>query len=314
MDKLISTLFRSEKALHTWYVVSLLCNMGIIVTGAVVRVTGSGLGCSEFPECHPGSLFPHAESGIHGLIEFGNRTLTFVLIVVVVGAFISTWLNKGAFSFLWWLTGVIALGIPLQAMIGGITVWMGLNPWIVALHLMLSVVLTTLGTWALVHLRHREPEYVRPSHRVVAVITFMVLFLTIWVGTVVTGAGPHAGDASTPRNGLYIPTITRYHAFLAYASLGLALLARWMLRDTVRSRKAANALIGVIVVQAFIGVVQYRLGLPAWMVVLHLLGAAAAAAVSAWLFFSSKAARPVAAEVDYSSSGSNAMARNSSAT
>jgi len=136
---ILRKLVDGERALRVWLVASLICNMGIIVTGAVVRLTGSGLGCPTWPKCTADSYVPHGALGIHGLIEFGNRTLTFVLIIAALGAFISAWRNRGARSKLWWITLGIGIGIPFQGVIGGITVLTDLNPYVVALHLLLSV-------------------------------------------------------------------------------------------------------------------------------------------------------------------------------
>lgn len=156
---LLSSLARlvdGERALRSWLWASLICNMGIIVTGAVVRLTASGLGCDTWPKCSAESYVPHGEAGIHGIIEFGNRTLTFVLIAAALGAFFAAWRGRGRGTKLWWITLGVGLGIPFQGVIGGFTVWSDLNPYVVALHLLLSVALIVICVWAL-RVGYRSP-------------------------------------------------------------------------------------------------------------------------------------------------------------
>lgn len=296
-----------ERALRIWLIASLVCNMGIIVTGAVVRLTGSGLGCPTWPQCFEGSYVPHEAAGIHGAIEFGNRLLTFVLIAAALGAFISVWRNRGRGTKLWWLTLGIGLGIPFQGVIGGITVLTDLNPWVVAFHLLLSVALIVLCVWA-VRLGYRhESDLVDLPGRVLAIVTFAVAMLCIWLGTIVTGAGPHAGDAGAARNGLDIEATSRIHALSAWALTGLSVLCViWFRRGRhARATRAAWALVATCALQGAIGYLQYFMGLPIFVVVLHMLGLALVTAVAAWLLF--------ATSFSQVSSGSSAMARNSSA-
>lgn len=297
-----------ERALRTWLVASLVCNMGIIITGAVVRLTGSGLGCPTWPECTEGAYVPHAELGMHGLIEFGNRLLTFVLIIAALGAFIATWRNRGRFSKLWWLTLGIGIGIPLQGVIGGITVLTQLNPWVVALHLLLSVALIVLCVWALLLARGVAPEAVGRTGRALAVAAFVLAMLASWIGTVVTGAGPHAGDADAVRNGLEIESVARIHGLSGWALLGCAAACVFWLRRSghVRATRAAWALLVTVLLQGVVGYVQYFLGLPIGVVILHLVGLTLVTAAAAWLLFVTTTGTQV-------SSGSSAMARNSSA-
>ena len=147
---LLRKLVDSDRALHTWLWASLICNMGIIVTGAVVRITGSGLGCPTWPQCTDDSYVPHGALGIHGAIEFGNRMLTYVLAVIAVGCFMAALgaADRTATRLSLW----IALGIPAQAVIGGITVLTDLNPWVVGLHFMASmlIVMVCVGLLAVV--------------------------------------------------------------------------------------------------------------------------------------------------------------------
>lgn len=300
---LVTRFLGNEKAMRRWYVVSLICNMGIILTGGIVRLTGSGLGCPTWPECFEGSFVPHAEAGIHGVIEFGNRLLTFVLIAAALGSFVATWLVRGRGTKLWWLTLGIGLGIPGQGIIGGITVLTQLNTWVVALHLLLSVALIVLCVWALVLARGSQPDLLTRPQRVLVVATFVAAMVVIWLGTVVTGAGPHAGDADVARNGLDIHTWARFHGIATwiFAALSLATVVR--LRGHARTRRAGLAVLATIVFQGVVGYTQYFLGLPEPLVALHMAGLTLVTAAVSWLLFVSRSAR------DQSSSGSSAMAR-----
>lgn len=279
-----------ERAMRRWFVASLVANMLIIITGAIVRLTGSGLGCPTWPQCYDGSYTPHPEAGIQGIIEFGNRLITFVLIIVALAAFISAWRNRGSFSRLWWLTLGIGLGIPFQGIIGGITVLMDLNPWVVSLHLLLSVALIVLATWALVIARDDPADIVAPGARALMVATFGVAMLAIWIGTIVTGAGPHAGDADAPRNGLNILVVARVHSASAWL-LTLATVANILVLRAgrhVRATRAAWLLLGTVSLQGVIGYIQYFTGLPIGVVILHLIGLTLVTVAAAWLLFSAR--------------------------
>ncbi len=285
-----------EKAMRRWFVASLVANMLIIVTGAIVRLTGSGLGCPTWPECFEGSYTPHPEAGIQGIIEFGNRLITFVLIIVALGAFISAWRNRRAFSKLWWLTLGIGLGIPFQGVIGGITVLMDLNPWVVSFHLLLSVALIVLCTWALTIARGVPADVVAAPTRTLIIVTFALAMVAIWIGTVVTGAGPHAGDLDSPRNGLNILIVARVHSGSAWLLTLASIVSVVVLRRAghVRSARAALLLLGTVVAQGAIGYIQYFTGLPIGVVILHLIGLTLVTVAASWLLFSARAERQLA--------------------
>src|SRR3954451_9576426 len=168
VDVVTQTLTRARPrtTATTWLrpaaVASLVVNIGIVVTGGVVRLTGSGLGCPSWPRCTGRSFVPHRELGIHGAVEFGNRMLTFVLVVVAVATFVVA-LRLGRRSVLW-LSVALALGVPAQAIIGGISVLTDLNPWFVSLHLLVSLAMVGLA----VVLLRRLDEGDGPAHLVVA--------------------------------------------------------------------------------------------------------------------------------------------------
>jgi heme a synthase len=264
-------------------IANLVGEVGIVVTGGVVRLTGSGLGCPTWPECVPGSFTPVRtdESSIHDLVEFGNRTLTFavaILAVVSLYAVITQWPHRGRLQLL--ALGVLA-GIPAQAILGGITVLTGLNPWLVAGHFLLSMILVALST-ALVRGSRDEVSgpgqlVVHPVARVVAIITSLVGALVVVLGTVVTGSGPHSGDAVSPARTGFDPRLVSWlHADVVMLFSGLVVATLVAVLITGRSpevRRAWWVVLGVTVAQGVIGYVQYFTALPVVLVLLHMLGA-----------------------------------------
>jgi len=256
---------------------NLVANTLLVVTGGAVRLTGSGLGCPTWPECTDGSLVPTKELAGHGVIEFGNRTLTFLLTVAAIATLVVVW--RSARRDLRTLAVLSFLGIPVQALLGGITVLTGLNPWIVAGHFLLSSALIAVATtlW----LRSREPgvgQLVvrRPIPllvRGIAVVTGVVLV----IGTVVTGSGPHSGDPKAGRTGFDPELVSQLHADVVFLLVGLTvalLVALYATDSPGRVRRAARDLLIVELAQGVIGYVQYFTGLPIAVVLLHMLGAA----------------------------------------
>jgi cytochrome c oxidase assembly protein subunit 15 len=262
-----------------WARASLVANVGIVLTGALVRLTDSGLGCPRWPKCDAERWTTHPALGIHGAIEFGNRLLTYVLVAVAVGTLVSVWRWPGATPAMRRLAIALAAGIPLQGVIGGLTVLTDLNPWLVALHLVLSMVLIA-GAAVLVDQIASPPRERAPARaRGMVVLTAVVTVVVVYLGTIVTGSGPHAGDADAPRNGLDAYLFSHIHAFAAYTLVAATLVCVVLLRGT--ARRAAWTLLAVEAVQAVIGVAQYNFGLPVALVAAHLLGAALLVAAAA---------------------------------
>jgi cytochrome c oxidase assembly protein subunit 15 len=259
-------------------VANLLANIGIVVTGAAVRLTGSGLGCPTWPRCTDASYVAHGELGIHGAIEFGNRMLTFVLTAVAILCFLAAVGARHRRATR--LSLVVGLGIPLQAVIGGITVLTDLNPWIVAGHFLLSMAIIMVCVALLDELRSPDRGLAPPLPRALARATLAAGWVVLYLGTVVTGAGPHAGDTESPRNGLDPATVSQVHAISVYVlvalTLGLLVVA---LRGGHRWLATVTGLVLLIeVLQGVLGWVQYALDLPVGLVALHMLGAALLAA------------------------------------
>ena len=275
---------RGVRSLRVASVATLVANVGIVVTGGVVRLTSSGMGCPTWPRCTDDSYVSHPELGIHGAIEFGNRLLTFVLIAVALLTFVAALRYRdanGSRRDLRWLAGGLALGIPAQAVIGGISVWTHLNPFVVALHFLVSMVLIALSVWLIRKVWDTPQQQAGRVARRLTRITFVAMWVAVWLGTVVTGSGPHSGDQYSIRTGLDPALVSHVHAAVVWVTIGATLGCVWLLRS-----RAAALLLVVEVVQAAIGLTQYHLGLPIVLVGLHLLGAALAVAAATNLLLS----------------------------
>ncbi|WP_435198622.1 COX15/CtaA family protein [Janibacter sp. GS2] len=275
-----------DSAARTWLPRILLLNLvvqiGIVVTGGLVRLTGSGLGCPTWPQCVPGSYVPtqEQEQGIHKLIEFGNRTLTGLLGIVALLLLVALYRAARERTELIRGTWVVMLGIAAQAIVGGITVLTGLNPWIVAFHFLCSMLLIAVSTWLV--WRHRQSpgrtqSLVHPlvDRAVWALVAVAAVVLVL--GTVVTGSGPHSGDAEAPaRTGFDPRTISWLHADAVMLFVGIA-VAVWLgAKLTGRTATPARAwlvVLGVTVAQGLVGYVQYLTQLPEALVLAHMLGA-----------------------------------------
>lgn len=273
---------------HRWAISLLVSNVGIVATGGAVRVTGSGLGCPTWPRCTDNSFVPHEELGIHGAIEFGNRMLTWVLIIIAIAAWVAVLRYAGSARRDKWTVTLIALGIPFQGVIGGITVLTDLNPWVVALHFLLSMALVSAATVLVYRLRPyptpAEPAAVdadvpasatRRLGVYLAWLIYVVTWVTIYLGTVVTGSGPHAGDVDAPRNGLDPDNATQLHADAVFVLVGLALAALVYARVFARpQQRSALVFVALLALQGVIGFVQFATDLPVALVIAHMFGSA----------------------------------------
>jgi cytochrome c oxidase assembly protein subunit 15 len=278
------------RALWPLAVANLVANIGIVVTGGAVRLTGSGLGCPTWPRCTDESYVPHGELGVHGVIEFGNRTLTFLLAAIAIGCWVAALQARRADrtdTRPFWLSTVIALGVPAQALIGGVTVLTDLNPWVVSFHLLVSMAIIGVCVWLLDELRGPARDGSAAGVRRLAVLLFAAGWLVLYLGTVVTGSGPHAGDTDSPRNGLDPLQLSQLHADAVFLFLGL--VAGLALVATGVARRAAVGLLVVSLAQGTIGFAQYFTDLPILLVGIHLLGAALVAAAMTWALLATRA-------------------------
>ncbi len=270
-------------AIRRLTVASLIGQGILIVSGGVVRVTGSGLGCPTWPKCTAESLTNTPEMGIHGFIEFANRTLTFALAAVGLALLVMLWnLRKERKDLFWLAFGLLAV-IPAQAVIGGITVITGLNPYVVSLHFLVSAALVVISM-LLVNRAYgrtgatgpRDVPRARPLIRQLSVVAAVTSYLAVVLGTLVTGSGPHSGDSTSPRMELNGYIVTRIHAVPVYILVVAALLLVILLWRTGQGdilRNAAILLFVSVLAQGFIGYWQYFTGIPILLVIVHMLGA-----------------------------------------
>ena len=265
------------RALRRLALASVVANVVIVVTGGAVRLTNSGLGCPTWPTCSGSSLVPTKKLGIHGVIEFTNRQLTFVLGVIAVAC--SRWSRPGGSGARSGWPRSRSRSIPAQAVLGGIVVLTDLNPWLVAAHFLLSmaiIAVTFLLWWRVTD--HRAIE-IPAAGLILTRATAAVAAAVLVIGTVVSGSGPHAGDVKNGRvHRIHISTsgLAQLHADAVMVLIGLTigLLALcYALRLPATVRRAAWLLLAVELAQGVIGYTQYFLHVPPLLVALHMLGA-----------------------------------------
>ena len=275
----------SPSAGHRVNLFALVLTALIVLTGGAVRLTGSGLGCSNWPECSAGHLTPALQ--FHGLVEFGNRLVTIVLVIAVAASFLAMVFRAPRRRDLIWLSGGLVAGVLAQAVLGGIVVYTKLNPYVVMVHF-LATMLLLVDAVVLVH-RDRLDYAPGSAHLLVPRVLMRLYYallallaLVLAAGTATTGAGPHAGDASGQQIAKRIPVALRdmaeLHSSLALLMIGLTLglvVALHAVGVPERVRHSARVLMIVMVAQAAVGYTQYFTHLPALLVEVHLLGATA---------------------------------------
>jgi cytochrome c oxidase assembly protein subunit 15 len=260
---------------------SLAANVIIVITGGVVRLTDSGLGCPTWPRCTGSSYVTTPAAGYHGIIEFGNRTLTYVLVALAAAALLLARLPGNRTRLRVRLAWLSLATIPVQAVVGGLTVLTHLNPWVVSAHFLLSMAVIAV-TYRL-YIAARAPgttgrPVVPAPLRGLAWTVLAVSLAVLAAGTVVTGSGPHAGDHGARRTGLDVATVAQLHTDAVMLLVGLSLALWFALRATGAPRSAVRAaavLVGVELAQGVIGFVQYFTHVPALLVGLHMAGACA---------------------------------------
>jgi heme a synthase len=289
---------------------SLIANIGIVSTGGLVRLTNSGLGCPSWPDCSSGDLVPVRAVSSHKAIEFGNRALTTLLVIAVAAVFIAIWRSAPRRAGLLRWAWVTLLGVPAQIVVGGVLIFTHLNPLAVAGHFMLSMVLIAAAT--VLWWRAREPAdlagtadsaagdsklpplAVPPIVKRLGLATWGLTYAVFIVGTLVTGSGPHAGDATAKRLHLRPAAISQLHADLVMLLVGvaaaLAVCVTAVGADAL-ARRTTRVLIAVLAAQAAVGFAQYFSGLPVPLVELHVTGAAVLAATATAVVLSLQNAR-----------------------
>ncbi|PZG21721.1 cytochrome B [Micromonospora craterilacus] len=278
---------------------NIVANAAIVVTGGAVRLTASGLGCPTWPRCTDESYTATAEMGVHGVIEFGNRLLTFVLVLIAGATLLAALAHRPRRRGVVPLALAVVLGIVAQAVIGGITVRTQLHPSIVGIHFVVSMLLL-LVAYALWR-RVREPDgpkiaLVPPALRTLTWLTVVSSAAVIVVGVAVTGSGPHAGDADAIRNGLDPQTISQVHADLVFLLVGLT-VGLWLALRAIGAPahvvRAARTLLLVELAQGVIGFVQYFTNLPVLLVGAHMLGSCLVWLATLSVLWSTRERRPV---------------------
>jgi cytochrome c oxidase assembly protein subunit 15 len=270
---------RTPRTIRGIYIANLVAQAGIVITGAVVRITESGLGCPTWPECVDGSITPTAmqEESWHKYVEFGNRLLTFVLLILAIAAVVAALVDRRRRRQLMLpprpaltlLAFVPIAGTVVQAVLGGITVLTGLHPLTVGAHFLVSMAIIA-GVMALVS---RSAD--AGDQPVTWLVATPVRVLT-WLLVAVTGSGPHSGDAMAERLALDPRTVSWLHADVVLLFLGLLiglLVATALVKAPARLSKRAWLLLGIALTQGLIGYTQYFTGLPELLVIIHVLGA-----------------------------------------
>jgi cytochrome c oxidase assembly protein subunit 15 len=254
----------------------------IIVTGAAVRLSNSGLGCSSWPNCEAGQLVAHPESSVHQKIESANRLFTGLVSIGVIAAVLGAFLRRPRRRDLLWLSAGLVVGVMGQIVLGGITVLVDLHPAAVMSHFLLSMLL--LADAIVLFHRAGVPDGMveRPvvADSVVNFGLFLLVIVTIVVvtGTVVTNTGPHAGDKDAKRFGFYLPDVARIHGVAVMVFLAAVLTLLFVAHRAgafARLRRAITVLLVLLIAQAAVGYTQYFTGVPALLVGVHIAGAAA---------------------------------------
>jgi cytochrome c oxidase assembly protein subunit 15 len=266
---------RSLTLLRTAGLASLISEILIVVTGGLVRLTNSGLGCPTWPKCTSASYVTVPAQGWHGLVEFGNRLLTFALaLIAVFSIVVAIQIGRKVRRGLVWPSLALFGGIVLQAVVGGISVLTKLNPWIVGLHFVVSASMIALATLFAWRIYAGEQTPVAKFENINSKLITVVGFVAVIFGIIVTGSGPHAGDDVAKRNGLDSELWQHIHSIPGYLLLALLLVQVILLRRRAGSARLFTGLLLVaVLLQATLGVVQARLALPIELVALHILGA-----------------------------------------
>ncbi|GLZ28756.1 cytochrome-c oxidase [Lentzea sp. NBRC 105346] len=286
MSRLTALLVSIQRALA---IAAVIAQGGIAVTGSIVRVTGSGLGCPTWPECVRGSVVPveHPDlAAVHQWIEFGNRTLTGVVGVITGLCLLAAWLNEPRRRRVVVLAAIQLGGVALQAVLGGITVLTGLVWWSVSVHFLVSMGLVWFAVLLVKAIGEGDGParpLVQPGLVKLQVAQAVALFALLLAGTFVTAAGPHAGDSTTPRLAVPVATLAQLHADLLFLFLGMLVAMGFLHRS-----RPYWILVATVVAQGALGMIQYWTGVPEVLVSLHVLGAGAVVVATAALWVSTR--------------------------
>jgi heme a synthase len=266
---------------------NLAANVGIVITGGLVRLTGSGLGCPTWPKCTETSYSPTNALGVNGAIEFGNRMLSMIVGAIAIATVVALWRHPQRMLARWVLAGVL-----FQGLLGGLTVRMDLSPYFVGPHFLLSMTLIALAyqLWRRTNPSRASTE---PRLRALGWAVTVASAAVVGVGVVVTGSGPHSGDANAVRTGLDPEMISQLHVDAVFLLFGLTAATFFAARalGAAGTARSATVLFGVSLAQGAIGFVQYFTHLPWVLVGFHVAGACAVWLATLGLLHSTGAAR-----------------------
>ncbi len=257
----------SEQTFRRLALLSAVMLVVIIGSGATVRLTGSGLGCRHWPGCQPGDFFP--EKGYQSDIEFSNRAVATVTILATLAAFVAALKLPGAPRWLRWLAGLTFGGTAFQAPLGAITVYSGLNPWVVMSHFLLSLVVLALGVIVALEAWDIRAEPMSPRIRQLAVVVAGACLLLVFSGMLATAAGPHAGNEDVHRLWQFHSAVWLHVRATAVFAITFLVLILWLSAAAASYVKPALGVLGLLVAQMVVGEVQYRTKLPWGLVLVH---------------------------------------------
>lgn len=261
---------------------SFVLNALIIATGGAVRLSGSGLGCTEWPLCTPGSLVPTEELSYHALIEFGNRTISGPLLIAGLAVVILTWRIRAERKDLFVLSWIVLSLVLVQAVVGGVIVWEELAAVLVGFHYTVSLVIVCIAAAYLTRMYEAggaRERAVPKGFAILTHVTTLAMAVVIVLGVITTANGPHSGDENVVRDGFDATLLSHLHAWPGYIAFALVLaLVAWAYSQKLRPLPWTIALISMLVVQILVGVYQARNGLPPIFVGIHMVLAALTAA------------------------------------
>ena len=258
---------------------ALLALTFIVLTGGAVRLTGSGLGCPDWPTCAENSVVAPLE--YHAMVEFVNRTITGLVSVAVILAVLGSLIRRPRRRDLLWLSLGLVGGVIGQIVLGGLTVLFELRPGFVMAHFLVSMVL--IANAVVLHHRAGRPAgptrpAVSPDLIALGRLEIAAAALAIFLGTIVTSSGPHGGDENAERFPLFLPDVTRFHGIAVMLFLAVTLVTMWRLRRAgvgERIMRRSEVLLAVLVAQGALGYIQYFTGVPVLLVGFHIAGATA---------------------------------------
>jgi cytochrome c oxidase assembly protein subunit 15 len=241
----------------------------IVASGASVRLTGSGLGCRDWPGCSAGAFVP--TNGFHSYVEFSNRIVSGIAVFITLATWVVALLTPSARRWVRWVAGLAFAGAAAEAPLGKITVDHNLNPWLVGTHFLLALFVLMLGVLVLVEAYGLRGEAVPLRVRQLGLLVGVACAALLVTGTLATAAGPHSGSVAVPRIGSFKPAVWLHVRATAAFGISFAVLLAWLVWRRSRHVRAALVVLGLLAAQMTVGELQYRWhpALPWWLVLVH---------------------------------------------